>query len=62
MTDKVEHSLQNQNFCLHLEIKLNLLIGDDIISYTKPKWGRLDHVTSSQCSTISQRWPWGRLD
>ena len=25
MADKVEHSLQNQNFCLHLEIKHNLL-------------------------------------
>ena len=35
MADKVEHSLQNQNVCLHLEIKHNWLISDDIIRQTK---------------------------
>ena len=35
MADNVEHSIQNQNVCLHLEIKHNWPIGNDITTQTK---------------------------
>ena len=38
MANNVEHSLQSQNVSLHLEIKQNLPIGDDIIRCTKPNY------------------------
>ena len=60
MADKVEHTIQNQNVCLHLENKHNWPIGNDITTQTKMavEWTVL-LVPVSQCSPIKRRWLWG---
>ena len=53
MADTEEYSLQNQNVCLHLEIKHNWPIGDDIIPlYPKPKWRSIEPCLSTLQSSV----------